>query len=116
MATLSEGAGTSSRTSIAAFGSFAKRRSSPGSAGLIVALAMVVRDAAISNAIARGSCQICVCLRIVVISMARLLLELMIRERLRLQVDFRSSVGMMDIGEVAERSGVPPSTLRYYEE
>ena len=23
---------------------------------------------------------------------------------------------MMDIGEVAERSGVPPSTLRYYEE
>ncbi|MFC1455518.1 helix-turn-helix domain-containing protein [Microvirga arabica] len=25
-------------------------------------------------------------------------------------------MGMMDIGEVAERSGVPPSTLRYYEE
>jgi MerR family regulatory protein len=25
-------------------------------------------------------------------------------------------MGMMDIGDVAERSGVPPSTLRYYEE
>jgi DNA-binding transcriptional MerR regulator len=25
-------------------------------------------------------------------------------------------MGMMDIGQVAERSGVPPSTLRYYEE
>ncbi|WP_414474392.1 helix-turn-helix domain-containing protein [Microvirga sp. M2] len=25
-------------------------------------------------------------------------------------------MGMIDIGEVAERSGVPPSTLRYYEE
>jgi DNA-binding transcriptional MerR regulator len=25
-------------------------------------------------------------------------------------------MGMMDIGEVADRSGVPPSTLRYYEE
>jgi DNA-binding transcriptional MerR regulator len=25
-------------------------------------------------------------------------------------------MGMMDIGEVAERSGVPASTLRYYEE
>ncbi|MEZ0171105.1 MerR family transcriptional regulator [Microvirga sp. TS319] len=25
-------------------------------------------------------------------------------------------MGMMDIGEVAARSGVPPSTLRYYEE
>lgn len=25
-------------------------------------------------------------------------------------------MGIMDIGEVAERSGVPPSTLRYYEE
>jgi DNA-binding transcriptional MerR regulator len=25
-------------------------------------------------------------------------------------------MGMMDIGKVAERSGVPPSTLRYYEE
>ncbi|MEZ0171251.1 helix-turn-helix domain-containing protein [Microvirga sp. TS319] len=25
-------------------------------------------------------------------------------------------MGMMDIGDVAEQSGVPPSTLRYYEE
>jgi DNA-binding transcriptional MerR regulator len=51
-----------------------------------------------------------------VLAMAGLLLEVTIRERLRLQVDLRSSMGMIDIGEVAERSGVPPSTLRYYEE
>src|SRR5919107_604575 len=48
--------------------------------------------------------------------MAFLLLKSMIRDTVRLQVDLRSSMGTMDIGEVAERSGVPASTLRYYEE
>jgi DNA-binding transcriptional MerR regulator len=48
--------------------------------------------------------------------MAFLLLKSMIRDTVRLQVDLRSSMGMMDIGEVAERSGVPASALRYYEE
>ncbi|WP_345786371.1 helix-turn-helix domain-containing protein [Pseudoxanthomonas sp. F11] len=33
-----------------------------------------------------------------------------------LQVNFKSSGGTMDIGEVAKRSGVPASALRYYEQ
>jgi DNA-binding transcriptional MerR regulator len=33
-----------------------------------------------------------------------------------LQVDLRSRKKILDIGEVAERAGVPPSTLRFYEE
>ena len=33
-----------------------------------------------------------------------------------LQVNFKSSGVVMDIGEVAKRSGVPASTLRYYEQ
>src|SRR3954454_771814 len=108
MATLMEGAGTSRRTSIPALGSSPNRRSNPGSAGLIVAFAMVVSDAAISSAIARGSFQICICLGIVVLTITCLLLKVTIRDTVRLQVDLRSSMGMMDIGEVADRSGVPP--------
>ena len=92
MATLSEGAGTSRRTSIPAFGSSPNRRSSPGSAGLIVALAIVVSDAAISSAIARGSCQAGL-LGIVVLAITCLFLQVTIRERLRLQADLRSSTG-----------------------
>ena len=33
-----------------------------------------------------------------------------------LQVDLRSSVKLIDISEVAKRSGIPASTLRFYEE
>lgn len=33
-----------------------------------------------------------------------------------LQADLRSRGKFLDIGEVAERAGVPPSTLRFYEE
>src|SRR5215210_4452202 len=35
---------------------------------------------------------------------------------LRLQVHLRSSMKLPDIAEVAERSGLPASTLRFYEE
>lgn len=35
---------------------------------------------------------------------------------MQLQVDLRSSVKILDITEVAQRSGVPASTLRFYEE
>lgn len=35
---------------------------------------------------------------------------------LQLQVNLRSRPKMLDIGEVAERADVSPSTLRYYEE
>lgn len=38
------------------------------------------------------------------------------RHSVGLQVDFRSSVKDLDITEVARRSGVPASTLRFYEE
>src|SRR4051812_49576527 len=33
-----------------------------------------------------------------------------------LQVDLRSRVKFLDIGEVAQQAGVPASTLRFYEE
>lgn len=32
------------------------------------------------------------------------------------QVNFKSSMSRIDIGELAKASGVPPSTLRYYEQ
>lgn len=35
---------------------------------------------------------------------------------MQVKVDLRSSIMMLDIGEVSKRSGLPPSTLRYYEE
>ncbi|MDP9855274.1 DNA-binding transcriptional MerR regulator [Agrobacterium tumefaciens] len=35
---------------------------------------------------------------------------------LPLQVDLRSSMKLLDIGEVAAQSGIKPSALRYYEE
>lgn len=35
---------------------------------------------------------------------------------LPLQVDLRSSVNLIDISEVAKRSGLPAATLRFYEE
>jgi DNA-binding transcriptional MerR regulator len=39
-----------------------------------------------------------------------------LQDMLRLQANLRSTMKMMDIGEVAERAGVKPSALRYYEE
>jgi len=35
---------------------------------------------------------------------------------LQLQVNLRSSMKLLDIGVLAEKSGIPPSALRYYEE
>jgi DNA-binding transcriptional MerR regulator len=35
---------------------------------------------------------------------------------LQIQADLRSSMSMLDIAEVAQRTGLPASTLRYYEE
>lgn len=44
------------------------------------------------------------------------LLQWSLQEMLQVQANLRSSVKLMDIGEVSVRAGVPPSTLRYYEE
>ncbi|MCV6605238.1 MAG: helix-turn-helix domain-containing protein [Porticoccaceae bacterium] len=41
--------------------------------------------------------------------------ELSDKTNLPLEADFRSSMKDLDIGEVAQRSGVTPATLRYYE-
>jgi DNA-binding transcriptional MerR regulator len=35
---------------------------------------------------------------------------------MQIQVDFKSSVKILDITDVAQRSGLPASTLRFYEE
>jgi len=35
---------------------------------------------------------------------------------IRIQVNLRSSMNVTDIGEVSARTGIPPSTLRYYDE
>ena len=45
------------------------------------------------------------------------LLEMRLEEgSIRIQVNLRSSMKFLDIGEVSERTGIRPSTLRYYEE